>query len=274
MTALEWHTYEVGHCLHPEGSVRKGGAWRPVRFPALAFLIRHPERGAVLFDTGYGKHFFAATQRMPERLYRLATPPRLQDGESLVSQLERDGIGSDEIGTVVLSHLHGDHVGGLRDFASSTIFCAREAWHDLARRGRLSATRKGLLHALLPENFLQRVRWIENAPPAGLPECFREFSPGRDLFGDGSLIALHLPGHAAGHYGLFFRGRDGEPILLIADAVWSSRALRDGVPPPAMTTSWLGNTLAYRSTFERLVRLHRAWPWLRMVPSHCLEHRP
>lgn len=274
MTALEWRAYEAGHCLHPECSVRKGGRWRMAQFPALAFLIRHPQRGAVLFDTGYSEHFFTATEHMPERLYRAVTPPRLKDGESLVRQLQYDGVCVDDIGTVVLSHLHGDHVGGLRDFPSSTIFCAREGWQDLQRRSRLAAVRHGLLHDLLPGDFPQRARWIEDMPRATLPDALAELAPGYDLFGDGSLMAVHLPGHATGHYGLFFRSRDHEAVLLVADAVWSSRALRDGVPPPAMVTAWLGDTDAYRVTLRRLQRLHRAWPQLRMVPSHCAEHRP
>ncbi|GAB3022756.1 MBL fold metallo-hydrolase [Oleiagrimonas citrea] len=275
MTTLEWRAYEVGHCLHPECSVRKGGRWRMTRFPALAFLIRHPQRGAVLFDTGYSEHFFSATEHMPERLYRTVTPPRLKDNESLLRQLQRDGIGADDIDAIVLSHLHGDHVGGLRDFPSSSIFCAREGWQDLQRRGRLAAVRKGLLHDLLPSDFPKRVRWIEDAPRAAmLPDAFAELAPGYDLFGDGSLTAIELPGHATGHFGLFFHSSDHEPVLLVADAVWSSRTLRDGVPPPAMVTSWLGDTDAYRTTLERLARLHRAWPQLRMVPSHCAEHRP
>lgn len=244
------------------------------RFPALAFLILHPHRGAILFDTGYSEHFYSATERMPERLYRTVTPPRLKDGESLSNQLQRDGICADDISAVVLSHLHGDHIGGLRDFPSSSIYCAHSGWQDLQRRGRLSAVRKGLLHDLVPDDFARRVRWIEDSRRATLKDPLAEFAPGYDLFGDGSLTAIELPGHATGHYGLFFHDSNHEPVLLVADAVWSSRALRDGVPPPALVTSWLGDTDAYRTTLERLARLHRAWPQLRMVPSHCMEHRP
>jgi len=272
--ALEWRAYEVGHCMHPECSVRRGGAWRMARFPALAFLIRHPVHGAVLFDTGYADHFFRATQHLPERLYRVVTPPRLGEGESLVRQLARDGIRPDDIATVVLSHLHGDHVGGLHDFPSSAIVCAREGWEDMQARGRLSALRRGLLHDLLPADFPRRVRWIEEMRPAGLPQAFSAFGAGHDIFGDGSLLAIALPGHAKGHYGLLFQGATQEPVFLLADAVWSSRTLHDGIPPPALVTSLLGDTPAYQQTLERLKQLRRAHPQLRMVPSHCQEHRP
>lgn len=48
----------VGHCRHCERMVRADGHWHAVEFPALSVLIRHPQRGALLYDTGYAAHFF------------------------------------------------------------------------------------------------------------------------------------------------------------------------------------------------------------------------
>lgn len=274
MLTIEWRTYEAGHCRHPECSTRRGGAWKSTAFPALAFLLRHPTRGLVLFDTGYSSHVFAATRRLPERLYRIAVPPHLDAGESLRSQLARDGIDQREIAFVVLSHLHADHIGGLRDFPHATPLCSRIAWDDLCSRGRLSALRHGLLPGLLPENFAQRVHWTEELPRVGLSRALAEFGAGHDIFGDGSLLAIPLPGHAAGQFGLFFRSPDDREIFLVADAVWSSQTLRDGVPPPRLVTAWLGDTRSYLSTLARLQRLQGAGDGLLMVPSHCAEQRP
>lgn len=47
----------VGHCRHCERMVRADGHWHAVEFPALSVLIRHPQRGALLYDTGYAAHF-------------------------------------------------------------------------------------------------------------------------------------------------------------------------------------------------------------------------
>lgn len=274
MAAIEWRTFAAGYCTHPERSIRKGGAWTPCRFPALVFLLHHPVHGRILFDTGYATHFFHATHRFPERLYRMVAPPQLGKDESLVRQLARAGIAADEIGTVVLSHLHGDHAGGLRDFPSARIVCAREGWQDMRSRSRIGALAHGLLQQLLPTDFGERVQWIENAGTCALPPGFEAFGRGYDLWGDGSMVAVALPGHAAGHFGLLFRDVQGKQVFLIADAVWSSRALRDGVPPPGLVTAWLGDTRAYRTTLERLQRLHRDVPSLHMVPSHCTEQLP
>lgn len=273
MTAIEWRSYEVGHCMHPQCSTRQGGAWKMVRFPAFAFLLKHPQHGAMLFDTGYSEHFFNATQQLPERLYRISTPPRLGKKESLRSQLAQEGMEPASVTTVMLSHLHGDHIGGLRDFPSSKILCSREALEDLRERGRVSALKHGLLPELLPPDFDQRVRWIEDTPRATLSSEFCEFGAGYDLWSDGSMLAVSLPGHAPGHYGLLFRAVGDEQVFLIADAVWSSQALIDGIAPPAFVTSWLGNTELYRATLGRLQRLRSANPHLRIIPSHCAQWR-
>ncbi len=271
MTRLEWRSYEVGHCVHPACSVRTGDGVQLRRFPALAFLIVHPAKGRVLFDTGYSPHFFEATRHLPERLYRVATPPRLQADQSLIRQLARDGIGSADIATVVLSHLHGDHVGGLHDFPDSRIVCSREGWQDLRDRGRMSAALHGLLPGLLPEDLPARAQWIEDLPRVSLPGAFAEFGAGHDILGDASLLAVALPGHAAGHYGVLFRDADDAPVFLVADAAWSTRALEDGIPPPRLVTDWLGDTAAYRATLARLKRLRQVCPEMRMIPSHCGE---
>lgn len=272
MHRIDCRIHEAGYCTHPERATRSGAPLTSCSFPALAFALRHPEQGTVLFDTGYSAHFLAATRRLPERLYRTVTPVHLGDGQSLYGQLQREPD-RQPVRSIVLSHLHGDHVGGLRDFPATKLFCAREAWEDMRRRSRIGALRKGLLPGLLPDDFLQRVSWIEDMPKIPLQGPLAPFGSGHDLLGDGSLLAIALPGHAAGHYGLLFEDQGGVTTFLVADAAWSSQAIRDAVPPPALVTDWLGDTRRYRETLARLHKLSREAPAIRLLPSHCNEWR-
>ena len=274
MKRIDWRVYEAGHCVHPICTTRRGGPWKKACFPALAFLLTHPSHGHMLLDTGYSPHFFHATRAMPERIYRAIAPPQLGEQESLRCQLERHGIAASSIGMVMLSHLHGDHIGGLRDFPHSTVLCSRQGWSELRTRSRLGALRRGILPSLLPDDFGQRARWIEDLPRSSLTGTFEAFRTGYDLGNDGSMLAIPLPGHAAGHYGLLFQATGGERVFLIADAVWSSQALLDGIPPPSIVTSWLGDTHNYLATLGRLQKLRKAEPDLRIIPSHCEMHRP
>lgn len=270
MVRIDYRVYEAGHCSHPECATRSGAPLAPSRFPALAFALRHPAQGMMLFDTGYSEHFFAGTANMPERLYRAVTPVSLGEGRSLQAQLQSDWP-DEPVRSVMLSHLHGDHVGGLLDFPRVPLFCAREAWEDMRGRSRFGALRKGLLPALLPHDFLQRVTWIEDLPAIRLEGPLAPFARGHDLLGDGSLLAVALPGHAAGHYGLLFLDAADVTTFLVADAAWSTQAIRDAAPPPAVVTAWLGNTRSYRETLARLHALSKQAPSIRLLPSHCRE---
>lgn len=273
MTRLRWELLEVGHCSHPERAVRRGAGWSACRFPALVALLHHPQRGPILFDTGYSEAFFAATAGFPERLYRLLTPVQLPVDSQLCAQLQRRGLDPADIQLIFLSHLHGDHVGGVVDFPNTPVMCSRLAWEDQARRSRISALRLGMLPALT-RGAQERMSWVEQLPEKALPAGMEALGSGRDVLGDGSLLAIALPGHAIGQYGLLFQGSNARWVFLLADAVWSSQTLRDGIPPPSLVTRWLGDTREYGQTLDQLRRLHARMPELQMVPSHCAEWRP
>ncbi len=261
----------AGACVHPEAMARRGASLCPASFPALVGLIVHPDEGPVLFDTGYDPAFFAATQTFPERLYRWATPVTLKAGEAAADQVRAHGFAPEDIAAVVLSHFHGDHVAGLHAFPKARLFCARAGLQDLRRRGRFGKVRRGLLDALVPDDAEARAVYFEDRPGVALSPDFAPFTDGADLFGDGSLIAVELPGHCPGHWGLIARDAHDRHVFFIGDAAWSSRGVRENAPPPAFTTALLGETAPYRRT---LADLHALWtrnPDLRVTPSHCRE---
>jgi len=262
---------EAGHCLHPAIMARAGASLCPTQFPALVGVIRHPSAGIMLFDTGYDPAFFAATQRLPERLYRWATPVRLGAGEAAVDQLARCGIAAGDVTAIILSHFHGDHVAGLSAFPRARIFCARTGLDEMHRLGRFARVRNGLLIALAPADIAARATFFEDLPRVALPAALAPFEDGADLLGDASLLAIELPGHCPGHWGLALAGEDGRRLMLVGDAAWSIGAIRDDAPPPWLTTALLGNTAHYRRTLGALHALAARNRDLVMLPSHCRE---
>ncbi|RAV01958.1 MBL fold metallo-hydrolase [Paenibacillus sp. YN15] len=264
---VELKLLAAGYCRHPEFFTLRGGSWKAVPFPAGFALIRHPDHGYILFDTGYSRRFVEETRRLPQLLYRMITPVTFREEDSAVSQLKRMGIAAEEIGYVVLSHFHADHTAGLRDFPHARFIYKREAYAAVRKLGPLAAVKAGYLSGLLPEDFEARSSFMEDAKPYPLPEAF-PFAGGYDLFGDGSLVAVDLPGHAAGQTGLLLRTGHGE-YFLCADAVWSSRAFRENRKPHAAARIIMANAGEYEDSFRRLVRLHEEFPQLRIIPSHC-----
>ncbi len=247
----------------------RGGSLCAVDFPAMVGVIGHPDAGLVLFDTGYDPAFLEATRPFPERLYRWTTPVTIPPEAEWQAWLASHDIAAADIAAVIVSHFHGDHVAGLRHLAALPLHCSREGLTALRRPGRVRRVRGGLLEALVPPACDAQARFFEDAPPVSLPRDFAPFAEGRDILGDGSLIAVPLPGHCAGHWGLALRTLDDRAVLLAADATWSIKAIAACQPPPRLTTALLGETRAYRQTLGQLHRAMASNADLAILPSHC-----
>ena len=258
-----------GACRHPEWMTFRGGSLCPVDFPAMVGIIRHPHVGVLLFDTGYDTAFLEATRRWPERLYRLATPVDLDGEDEWGTWLSTQGLAASDIAGVIISHFHGDHVAGLGRIADVPVYCARAGLERVRSGGRFRRVTQGLLSDLAPPSVERRARYFEDAAAVPLPPAFDPFETGRDLLGDGSLIAVELPGHCHGHWGLALRTETDRDVLLAADATWSERAIRSCTPPPRLTTALLGETHKYRETLSRLHQATVRNPSLAILPSHC-----
>lgn len=265
------HILRAGECSHPAVMTRRDAGLGPIVFPALAALIVHPDEGPMLFDTGYDPAFFSATHPFPERLYRWATPVKLEPGDAVADQLPHFGFAPEDIRAIVVSHFHGDHVAGLARFPHARIFCARAGLSQVHRQGRFARVRQGVLAALAPADIDARAIFFEDRPRVALGPDLAPFDAGMDLLGDGSLLTVNLPGHCPGHWGLLVRQTDDRTRFLIADAAWSSGAVRDNMPPPRLTTALLGETATYRRTLNSLHRLGQGNPDILITPSHCGE---
>lgn len=259
-----------GSCAHPEIMTRKGAGVQPANFPSMVGVIRHPQAGIILFDTGYDHAFFGATAPFPERFYRWATPVNLPEDGSAAAQLDRMGIAPDDVAIVVISHFHADHVSGLHQFKNAKIFCAKAGLKACADKSRLSLTMSGILPALIPADILARCVFFEDCARTALPAAFEPFSAAADIIGDGSLLMVELPGHCPGHWGMVFKRENDQFVFFVADAAWSMTAIEKNAPPPKITMMLLGDS---HNTQKTLFDLHTLWRKGRedivLLPSHC-----
>ena len=260
----------VGECRHCERITLRGGSLRPATFPSICALITHPSEGAILYDTGYSPRFIEATRPFPERLYRWVTPVRLAESQHLQRQLANRGLRIDDIRICLISHFHADHIGGLRDLPRARFFALRADVVAFAASGRVASLMKGFLPALLPDDFPARLSFADDRPLLSLGKAWSGFGGGFDLFGDGSLLAIPLPGHAAGHMGLLLRDQDDREVFLCADACWSERAWRELRYPSCLARPVMHDWPRYRETLQKLHRLGTDHAELAILPSHCL----
>ncbi len=233
-------------------------------------MIAHPTAGHVLYDTGYSPHFFDATNPFPERLYRLLLPVELEPRESLAQQLPVHGVDPADVAIVLISHFHGDHVSGLRDFPRSRFVAMRADAERALSASRLGALAKGMLPDLLPAGFTSRLSFADDCPAVALPDWMQPFTAGYDLLGDRSLVGIALPGHSPAQLGLLLRAHDGRTYFLVGDACWSMPACLAGkLPSPLVLRYVTDDRERYVRTFFAIRELALRQPDLTIVPSHC-----
>jgi glyoxylase-like metal-dependent hydrolase (beta-lactamase superfamily II) len=167
------------------------GNWR---LRVRAWLVRH-RSGLVLVDTGVGGPTSPTAAWVPS-------------SGVLVDALRHLGVGSTDIATVVITHVHDDHIGGLLDETGAPAFA--NARHVI-QRADLDWQR-----ALGRENDEERAIWELLVPleSGGMLDAM----DGDHVLADG-ITLQHLPGHTPGHQ--IVHVSDGALRLTISADTWN-----------------------------------------------------
>ena len=151
---------------------------------------------------------------------------------------------------VIDTHLHADHVSALRDYPEAVLMADAASVSHFLRAGWLGRTHKGCFAELLPDDLASRVVPFDSCARAEAPLGLGE---GFDLFADGSVLAVPLPGHMRGHTGFVFTG-GATPILYAADADWLRGAILEDRSPGFPASLVLHDKAAARETTSRIRR--------------------
>lgn len=270
MTQVHVELFDTGACRQSGHLMRRSASWARTDIPAYAAGIVHPGHGVLVVDTGYTRRFLTASERMPGRAHRWATPPVLPFPPALVDQLAVRAIQADDVRHVVLTHAHADHASGLVDFPQATVHMSGhelpENWQHMST---LQHLRHGRLVGVLPSDLPERTAPVE--AHALVPTGLRALPAGWDLLGDGSVLVLSLPGHTAGHIGVYLPHTQGAPVLLVGDAAWHRDAFVADDLPPRVIVGGMAEPTAYVSTIAALAQVHQDHPEVAMVPAHCAQ---
>lgn len=181
------------------------------KLPFMAALAVHAERGPILIDAPFGHE---GPQNAGELLGRLLQRGGLtfERNWEVISRLEQLGFRPAEVNDVLLTHLHWDHTGGLKHLAHAQFHASMREWTDARSVVSLEAAKRGYA----PSDY----RALEGRMNVIDTDGFTPVDDGIDVFGDGSIEAVPLPGHTPGHLGYRLKMTDGRTVFALGDAAF------------------------------------------------------
>lgn len=224
-------------------------AWRTGELEAQVFtyLVRHPTHGLILVDAGLPADATRHLGFILKRAFKIEETfvMRTSTAQALRGQTPN---------AVFITHLHWDHVPGVRDLPRET---------PLYVGPQDGAQRNVLIGFIAPVTR----RALQNRPPLN---AWRFASPVDDtlaildIFGDGAMFALHVPGHTPGSTAYIINAADGVH-LVTGDAIHSSAGWQGEILEPM---SFEEDMPQARQSFERLQVLAARIPNLIVHPGH------
>ncbi len=119
---------------------------------------------------------------------------------SLVDLLAQLKLKPEQIKYIGVSHYHGDHVGQVSSFPQSTLLIGKGDWDVL--------TDPKPTPGVSPAPFANWITGGGKVEPVPVD---------KDVFGDGSVIMLNMPGHTPGHHSLLVKLKQMGSVLLSGD---------------------------------------------------------
>lgn len=245
--------FNSAHIDVAAGLVRRGAGLKTISLTVRYGLIELKGGGLCLVDTGVGPEVTQGERSMALRLYAAILRPKLDANRSPQAMLRGLGATADDVRSVVVTHFHADHVSSLRDFARAEIIACGQAARRMTRMSAAAALRHGIFKELIPPGFEQRLRPLQGMMqvPTGTV-----LGDGYDLFADASYLAVPLPGHAFGHFGIFWRDPAG-PVIYATDAAWTLAALEQDRTPAVSSAVVFDDRRAGWQTQQRLREFQR-----------------
>ncbi|KAF2249902.1 Metallo-hydrolase/oxidoreductase [Trematosphaeria pertusa] len=208
--------------------------------PSLSFLIQHASASSssssaskphkLVFDLGLKRDFTsyrdAQQHHISQRQPTIVSP-------DVAESLRKGGLGPEEIDTVVLSHVHWDHVGTPSDFSNAEFVVGSGTMHLLANGGGPLYPAEIFNPDELPKH---RTKELPPAREEDHPKAFSKqtshtwsplagFPAAIDFYADGSLYVIDAPGHLPGHVNILARTAPGKWVYLGGDCCHDPRIL-------------------------------------------------
>lgn len=231
---IKIHILHCGSAMVDEALAYREGGLNPFAFtgifrsrkhkislPLTCYLVEHP-KGLILVDTGWHPLVRNSPVKALGVMQSMLSKVQLPEGKAAVEQLQRLGYKPADIDYLILTHLHADHVSGLKTLSDAKRILVSDIELKTAKRNPIVYT-SAMWSGIDLETFS-----FEPAQTGPEKLAF-------DLFKDGSVQLISTPGHTAGLTSLIVRS-GAQFVLLCADVAYSARSWQEQVLP-GLTTS-------------------------------------
>ncbi len=212
--------------------------------PIHCWAIEHAGR-ITLVDTGET----ADVRDVPFARFEVST------AEELPAALAAIGRSPADVDTVVLTHMHGDHMDGAVHTRGPVLVHDEELAFARTRQARVM---QRILRQPVPASVAFQGMTLSDGP-------FGAFGRSRALSDDGRIVVVDTPGHTPGHVSVICIDDDGRHIMLAGDATDTVEQLR------ALRADAVGPKTAVSIATMRTILVHaREHPTV-YLPSHDRE---
>ena len=220
--------------------------------PVSVYLIEHP-KGLILVDTGWHRDMSpegvydkaAQIKSLGSRVLYNVNQGQIPLGEAVDEQLKVMGIKPADLDYVLLTHLDCDHANGLRAVKDAKHIIVAQEELDCARKNGFIRYKKKWWEGV----DLQTIEWNGTEGPAQ-----KSF----DLFGDGSVKMINIPGHCDGLCAVKITREDGRYVLLFSDGGYATKSWKE------MITSGV-------SLDKEMQRKSLQWIREQSMDANCIE---
>lgn len=211
---------------------QKWGEWMPI----YCWLIKTDDQ-LILVDTGETAKIYDDGYLPKGGLYHKVVETRIKAEEEIDQQLMKLGYKPKDISTIIFTHLHGDHIGGIAHFPHCEMLVSQTEY-------QMATSKKGAGNGYFTKNWPS---WFDPK----LVQYDREeegvFSMSHQLTKDRSILLVPTPGHSVGHQSVIIKDKEAT-YFIAGDLTYNIETLKAEIPDVVLSN---------KTSQETVKKVHR-----------------
>ena len=193
---------------------QKWGEWLPI----YSWLIEIDGK-LILIDTGETSKIYEKNYLPEGGLYHKSVQTRIKKEEEINFQISSLGYQIEDIKTIILTHLHGDHIGGIQYFPKAN-FLVSETEYELA------TSKKGQNNGYFKKNWPS---WFSPNLIKYNNQAEGVFNQSYHLQESKKIIIVPTPGHSIGHQSVIIKTKS-LTYFIGGDLTYNIETLKKEIP--------------------------------------------